>query len=97
MGEEDDRTCHGQDDCLGARTERGSRPRNGTLFPQPWQRLGWRDLPGQIGAIKKNISALKEGDTRQKDGPFVHKATVPPGLRQAAAEDQNCCMSNQCT
>lgn len=65
MGEEDDHTCHGRDDCLEARTERGSRALNGTLSPEPWQRLGWKDLLGQIGAIKKNIPALKEGDLRQ--------------------------------
>lgn len=65
MGGEDDHTCHGRDDCPEARMERGSRARNGTLLPEAWQRLGWRGLLGQIGAIKKNIPALKEGDLRQ--------------------------------
>lgn len=95
MGEEDDHISHGCDDCLEARTEQESRDIDGTSFHESWPRLGWRDLLDQIIAIKKSMQALREKNLRQYDGPVVHKATVPPGFRQAAAEDQNRGISNQ--
>ena len=95
MAEGDFHTSHLPVGCLGAQTEQGPPLLGATEPLLPWQRSELKGLFRHIWSDQEKRGVREKKDLRQCDDGAAHKATVAPGLRQAAAEDQNRGMSNQ--